>query len=111
MINFVRSNKRNVGLIMVVAVVITWLASGWAAEHREGARVQRMYEAQIHYLSVLAINQMNGRQYEASKAGNLQARLHKANGKLGPLQRKVNDLEEDVERLRTNWTSELGVEP
>ena len=42
--------------------------------------------------------------YERSQAGRYEARSIQT-------QRKVDDLREDVERLRTNWTSELGVDP
>lgn len=42
--------------------------------------------------------------YERGQAGRYEARSIQT-------QRKVDDLREDVERLRTNWTSELGVDP
>jgi len=107
--------------LWVVAVLLSLASVGfaaWASEVRDHQRDTAQYERNADRLVQLAVGShaalaivMQGRQYEAEKAGQLEAKVDEANGRLGPMQRKINDLQEDVERLRTNWTSELGVEP
>ncbi|RUR52712.1 hypothetical protein [Vreelandella populi] len=97
------------------------MASGWAhenkkrTEHRE-FYLKRLSEQQetIEYVQQVNVGLMaanaiiiGGWQYEASKAGDFEHRMHQANGRLGPMQRRINDLESSVERMRNSWTSEV----
>ncbi|WP_110599807.1 hypothetical protein [Salinicola lusitanus] len=96
--------------IWVVAVLVAIAGAGWAGWSSELNNADRMAKIATGSMAAVAIS-MQGRQYEAAKAGQLEAKVDEANGRLGPMQRKINDLQEDYDRLRTNWTSELGVEP
>lgn len=121
MINFVREHKKNAAFLVVVAVFCTVLASGWAHENRKRETAlelvtQRLNEKQQTIDTLKRINTglmaanaiiIGGWQYEASKAGDFEHRMHQANGRLGPMQRRINDLESSVERMRNSWTSEV----
>ncbi|MDF3917502.1 hypothetical protein P3W43_01390 [Salinicola salarius] len=96
--------------IWVVAVLVAIAGAGWAGWSSESNNADRLARIATGSMAAVSIT-MQGRQYEAEKAGQLEAKVDEANGRLGPMQRKINDLQEDVERLRTNWTSELGIEP
>lgn len=116
MINFVRGNKKNVGLILIVAVVITWLASGWAAEQQLRQEQQALYQSRIEQQAevmtgLMAANAilMGTWQNEKQRTEEAELEISRANGRLGPMQRKINDLETSVNRMRNNWTSELEV--
>lgn len=96
--------------LWIVAVLVAIAGSGWAGWSNESRNSDRLASIATGSMAAVSIT-MQGRQYEAEKAGELSAQVSEANGRLGPMQRKINDLEEDVDRLRFNWTSELGVEP
>lgn len=114
MIKFVCGNKRNVLLIMGVAVAITWLASGWAAEQKLRQEQQALYQSRIEQQAevmagLMAANAilMGTWQNEKQRTEEAEQEISRANGRLGPMQRKINELETSVERMRNSWTSQL----
>ena len=117
MINFVRGNKKNVGLILIVAVVVTWLASGWAAEQQLRQEQQALYQSSIEQQAevmtgLMAANAilMGTWQNEKQRTEEAELEISRANGRLGPMQRKINELERSIDLSNDNWTSEVGVE-
>lgn len=124
MIKFIRGHKLNVVTILAVAVAVTWLAAGWAGEHKLRMEHRELYQqrigeqqstierAQALSVGLMAANAIiiGAWQHEKSRAEENEQGMNVANGRLGPLRRQVNALEGDVQRLRNNWTSELGVE-
>lgn len=118
MINFVRDHKRNVALLLVFAMGGTWLAAGWAGEHKlrmehRDIYLSRINEQQQTIVGLMSANAilMGTWQNEKKQSEELESQVHRANGRLGPMQRRINDLEGSVERMRNSWTSEIGVEP
>jgi len=117
MINFVRGNKKNVGLILIVAVAVTWLAAGWAGEHRLRMEHREIYQSRIEQQAemmtgLMAANAilMGTWQNEKQRTEEAELEISRANGRLGPMQRKINELERSMDLVRDNWTSEVGVE-
>jgi len=111
-------------IVALMLVAATVMATGWAAAHQRRLEhrdfyLQRIAEQQetieqVQRVSVglMAANAViiGGWQYEKRRADDNEQSLNIANGRLGPMQRRVNSLQGDVERLRNNWTSEIGVE-
>ncbi|WP_062359568.1 hypothetical protein [Vreelandella aquamarina] len=112
-------------VVALMLMATTIMATGWAAahqrrlEHRDfyleriAQQQQTIEEAQRVSVGLMAANAIiiGSWQYEKQRADENEHDMRVANGRLGPLQRQVNSLRGDVERLRNNWTSELGVSP
>lgn len=112
-------------VVALMLMATTIMATGWAAthqrrlEHRDfyleriAQQQQTIEEAQRVSVGLMAANAIiiGSWQYEKNRADENEQSMHAANGRLGPLRRQVNALESDVERLRNNWTSEIGVSP
>lgn len=110
-------------IVALMLMATTIMATGWVAahqrrlEHRDfyleriAQQQQTIEEAQRVSVGLMAANAIiiGSWQYEKQRADENEHDMHVANGRLGPLQRQINSLRGDVERLRNNWTSELGV--
>ncbi|WP_252108976.1 MULTISPECIES: hypothetical protein [unclassified Halomonas] len=111
-------------VVALMLVATTVMATGWAAAHQRRLEHRDFYlmriqqqqeaiaEAQRVSVGLMAANAIiiGAWQHEKTRADDNEQSMHAANGRLGPLRRQVNALESDVERLRNNWTSEIGVE-
>lgn len=108
-------------IVALMLVACTVLASGWAASHqrridnrdflmtRIAEQQLTIEDAQRISAGLMAANAiiMGSWQYEKQRANENETSMHRANGRLGPMQRRINDLEGSVERMRNSWTSEV----
>lgn len=111
-------------VVALMLMATTIMATGWAAahqrrlEHRDfyleriAQQQQTIEEAQRVSVGLMAANAITigSWQHEKQRANDNEQSMHRANGRLGPMRRKINELETSVERMRNNWTSEIGVE-
>jgi len=111
-------------VVALMLMATTIMATGWAAahqrrlEHRDfyleriAQQQQTIEEAQRVSVGLMAANAIiiGSWQHEKQRANDNEQSMHRANGRLGPMRRKINELETSVERMRNNWTSEIGVE-
>ena len=111
-------------VVALMLMATTIMATGWAAahqrrlEHRDfyleriAQQQQTIEEAQRVSVGLMAANAIiiGSWQREKQRANDNEQSMHCANGRLGPMRRKINELETSVERMRNNWTSEIGVE-
>lgn len=108
--------KSNVSYgIMVMAVAIA-IVCGWgwwtsAIRLDNSMANESRLASQSTNLTIAVAYALNGRQYEANKAGQLQAELSEAYGRLGPLQRQLNDRIEDLERFKRSWSCQVEAQP
>lgn len=111
-------------VMALMLVAVTFSATGWSAahqrriEHRDfylqriAEQQQTIEEVQRVSFGLMAANAiiMGSWQHEKQRANDNEQSMNVANGRLGPMQRRINDLEGSVERMRNSWTSEIGVE-
>ena len=111
-------------VVALMLVACTVLATGWSAAHQRRLEhrdfyLQRIADQQetIEQVQRVSVGLMAANaiiigswQHEKQRANDNEQSMHRANGRLGPMRRKVNELETSVERMRNNWTSEIGVE-
>lgn len=111
-------------VVALMLVACTVFATGWSAAHQRRIEhrdfyLQRIAEQQdtieeVQRISVglMAANAIiiGSWQYEKLRAEQNEQSMHRANGRLGPMQRKINELERSMDLMRDDWTSEVGVE-
>ncbi|MGQ7286024.1 hypothetical protein ACUN7Z_00565 [Vreelandella venusta] len=103
---------------------MTYISAGWSQSHQRRLEnrdflVQRITEQQetiedVQRISVglMAANAIiiGSWQYEKLRAEQNEQSMHRANGRLGPMQRKINELERSIDLIRDDWTAEVGVQ-
>ncbi|RUR48811.1 hypothetical protein [Vreelandella populi] len=108
-------------IVALLLVACTVMASGWAQsqqryiENRDFllnriAEQQRIIEdTQQINVGLMAANAIiiGTWQSEKQRKEEAEVEISRANGRLGPMQRRINDLESSVERMRNSWTSEV----
>ena len=111
-------------VVALMLVACTVLATGWSADHQRRLEhrdfyLQRIEEQQrtIEEVQKISVGLMAANaiiigswQYEKLRAEQNEQSMHRANGRLGPMQRKINELERSMDLVRDTWTSEVGVE-
>lgn len=96
------------GVLIVFGVIQTFNQASVERDledaRREHEKQEAQADAQIANLWATNAQLFGSLIWERRQAGAYEAKGIKT-------QRQVNDLREDVDRLRSNWTSELGIEP
>tara|TARA_R110000751_G_scaffold195795_1_gene301173 strand:+ start:260 stop:613 length:354 start_codon:yes stop_codon:yes gene_type:complete len=104
-------------IVALMLVACTVMATGWAASYQQRLDHRDIYMNRIEHQAstitgLMAANAilMGTWQNEKRVSENLESQVHRANGRLGPMRRKINELERSMDLMRDDWTSEVGVE-